>query len=227
MARRAPQERQRDPERSKARILSAAAAEFSAHGYAGARVGAIAARAGVNKQLISYYFGGKQGLYRAIAERWLEGQNAAAPAQAEMSLAELAASFIARGREEQELARLLVWEGLTQDAQDPGAAARSARMQTGTEDLLRRQAAGELPEELDVRYFQLIFMAAAIAPVALPHVVRSIFGPKTDSGSAEFTESYAKQLRLVIERLSGSAARAGKAARPRSRSLTARSTQDA
>ena len=32
-------------------------------GLAGARVNDIADRAGVNKQLISYYFGGKEGLF--------------------------------------------------------------------------------------------------------------------------------------------------------------------
>ena len=56
--RRTPEERRRDPERTKRRIVEAARAEFSAKGFAGTRVSEIAARAGVNKQLISYYFGG-------------------------------------------------------------------------------------------------------------------------------------------------------------------------
>ena len=66
----APQERQRDPERTRKLILDAASTEFSLHGYAGARVRAIAARAGVNEQLISYYFNGKEGLYQALARQW-------------------------------------------------------------------------------------------------------------------------------------------------------------
>jgi TetR/AcrR family transcriptional regulator len=49
-------------------ILAAARAEFSAHGLTGARVNEIAARAGVNKQLIYYYFGSKEDLYRAALE---------------------------------------------------------------------------------------------------------------------------------------------------------------
>jgi AcrR family transcriptional regulator len=54
--------RQRD---SSSLILGAACAEFAEHGYAGARVARIAARAKVNKQLIFYYFGSKAGLYAA------------------------------------------------------------------------------------------------------------------------------------------------------------------
>lgn len=49
-------------------ILSAARSEFAAKGLTGARVNVIAARAGVNKQLIYYYFGSKDDLYRAALE---------------------------------------------------------------------------------------------------------------------------------------------------------------
>ena len=57
--------RQRD---SRALITSAALAEFAQHGYAGARVERIAHRAGVNKQLVFYYFGSKAGLYQTVLE---------------------------------------------------------------------------------------------------------------------------------------------------------------
>jgi AcrR family transcriptional regulator len=49
-------------------ILAAARGEFGQHGFAGARVDRIARRAGVNKQLIFYYFGSKRGLYRSVLE---------------------------------------------------------------------------------------------------------------------------------------------------------------
>ena len=67
----APDERQRDSERSRQQLLAAALEEFSAKGYAGARVQDIADRAGINKQLIAYYFGGKEGLYRELQRLWL------------------------------------------------------------------------------------------------------------------------------------------------------------
>jgi AcrR family transcriptional regulator len=47
------------------RLLAAALPEFAAHGQAGARTDRIARLARVNKQLIHYHFGNKDGLYRA------------------------------------------------------------------------------------------------------------------------------------------------------------------
>jgi TetR/AcrR family transcriptional regulator len=48
------------------RILAAAAAEFAARGFAGARVDRIARRARINKAMLYYHFASKQGLYRAM-----------------------------------------------------------------------------------------------------------------------------------------------------------------
>jgi TetR/AcrR family transcriptional regulator len=48
------------------RILAAAALEFAARGYAGARVDRIARRAKVNKAMLYYHFGSKQRLYRTL-----------------------------------------------------------------------------------------------------------------------------------------------------------------
>jgi len=48
------------------RILAAAAVEFAARGYAGARVDRIARRARVNKAMLYYHFGSKQALYRTL-----------------------------------------------------------------------------------------------------------------------------------------------------------------
>jgi AcrR family transcriptional regulator len=58
----------RDPERTRAAILAAATAEFTAKGLTGARVDAIAKSAGANKRMIYHYFGDKDGLYLAVLE---------------------------------------------------------------------------------------------------------------------------------------------------------------
>jgi AcrR family transcriptional regulator len=58
----------RDPERTRARILEAAKAEFAAHGLGGARVDRIAAQADANKRMLYYYFGNKDDLFLAVLE---------------------------------------------------------------------------------------------------------------------------------------------------------------
>ena len=58
----------RDPAATRRKLLTAARREFAASGLAGARVDEIAARAGVNKQLVYHYFGDKDALYLAVLE---------------------------------------------------------------------------------------------------------------------------------------------------------------
>src|SRR6187455_2189608 len=63
-----PATRRRDPAATQRKLLAAARREFAACGLAGARVDEIAARAGVNKQLVYHYFGDKDALYLAVLE---------------------------------------------------------------------------------------------------------------------------------------------------------------
>jgi len=58
----------RDPAATQKKLLTAARREFAENGLAGARVDEIAARAGVNKQLVYHYFGDKDALYLAVLE---------------------------------------------------------------------------------------------------------------------------------------------------------------
>src|SRR6266581_1310982 len=59
----------RDPRRTQERILAAALKEFSAKGFAGARVDEIARRAAINKRMLYHYFGDKKGLFREVLRR--------------------------------------------------------------------------------------------------------------------------------------------------------------
>lgn len=65
-------ENQRNPERTRETILTAAIDEFAAKGLSGARVDEIAGRSGSNKRMIYHYFGGKEELYVAVLERIYE-----------------------------------------------------------------------------------------------------------------------------------------------------------
>lgn len=59
------------------RLLAAALTEFALHRRSGARTNRIARRAGVNQQLIHYYFGTKDGLYLAVLARAAQEAGAA------------------------------------------------------------------------------------------------------------------------------------------------------
>ncbi len=64
--------RRRNPQASRRAILDGAEELFSARGYDGASLGEIGRRAGVSSALPAYFFGGKDGLYRAVLERLLD-----------------------------------------------------------------------------------------------------------------------------------------------------------
>lgn len=197
----APHERQRDPERTRARILDAATEEFSAKGFAGARVSEIAARAGVNQQLIAYYFGGKEGLYREIGRRWREHEARAFPD--DMPFAEMIRQYVRTSADARLGARLLAWQGLAdtgadgEDAEE--AAERDARFRHEVELIRERQRAGELDDRFDPGALLLIGMSAANALAVYPHLARGLLG--ADGSSPELVEHYAEQLALLITHL--------------------------
>lgn len=60
------QKEKRDPEATREALLRAGAEMFAGAGYEGVRVEALARRAGVNKAMINYHFGGKRRLYVAV-----------------------------------------------------------------------------------------------------------------------------------------------------------------
>ncbi|WP_312873389.1 TetR/AcrR family transcriptional regulator [Kibdelosporangium persicum] len=194
-----PQERQRDADRTRKLILDAATAEFAAHGYSGARISAIASRAGVNQQLISYYFDGKDGLYQAISERWRQRESELVPPGT--PLPEQVRQYALEALDNPDGVRLLAWSGLeyTGPDSDLDHAPRSQRMQ-GTVDHIRElQAAGRLPDEVDPACLTIMLMAAAMATTTLPHVIEGVC--QVDPKSPEFVDHYAEQLTLVTRLL--------------------------
>lgn len=136
----------------KTRILDAAAQEFAGQGFAGAKVDAIAKRAGVNKAGLYYHVGNKEKLYEAVMLR-LFGAVAGAveqaarpgqsPGEALAALADVLAGLFTRLPE---LPRLMALEMASGGATMPAAAMLEFRRIFGvTRGILARgQEAGLL-----------------------------------------------------------------------------------
>ncbi|MEV4377297.1 TetR family transcriptional regulator [Streptosporangium sp. NPDC049644] len=195
-----PQERQRDPDRTRKLILDAAAAEFAAHGFAGTRTGAIAARAGVNQQLIWYYFDGKEGLYQAISERWRQRESELVTS--DTPLPEQIRRYALEALNNPDGVRLLAWGGLeyTGPEDDPDQAPRAERLQRFIDQVRAQQEAGRLPAEMDPACLTIMLVAAAMATTSLPHVIEGVC--RVDPRAPEFVHHYAEQL-AVLARLLG------------------------
>ena len=57
-----------DPDAVKTNIIKVATKEMANHGLEGSRINVIAEKSNTSKRMIYYYFGGKEGLYKAVLE---------------------------------------------------------------------------------------------------------------------------------------------------------------
>jgi TetR/AcrR family transcriptional regulator len=191
-----PDERGRAADQTRERILAAAVAEFGAKGYSGARTAGIAARAGVNQQLISYYFGGKQGLLDELRRRWDAEQRARAPENATFA-ASVAAQMDAT-LDRPDWARLVIWQALGDLPEEAGdlVARQRERLGPAVERIRRRQAAGELTDAVGPEFVLLLAFAVTFAPIAMPQIVEAIFG--VDPGSSQYRQQALHQLVTLL-----------------------------
>jgi AcrR family transcriptional regulator len=197
--RRAPtaEDRGHAAERTRERILTAAVAEFGAKGYAGARTAGIAARAGVNQQLISYYFGGKKGLLDELRRRWADTEAGLVPPDA--TFGESVAVYFDATLDRPDWARLVLWQALGDPRDDEGserADAHRARLRAGVERMRRRQAAGEVTAAVDPEFVLLIAHLLAFAPLAVPQIVDGLLD--VDPLSPEYRRRCVAQLLTLV-----------------------------
>lgn len=203
--RRAPlgTQRKRDPDRTRRRILDAALAEFSEKGFSAARIADIADRAAVNKQLISYYFGGKEGLYRALIERWWGEETEIF--RPDLPLGDVVAEYAMTSWTHREWTRLMMWEGLSRSREDRPrdqpdvAVAQQEHVRDEVAELRRRKAEGEIPDDLDPGFLMVALAAAAAAGTTMPDMAAEFSG--VDPASESFHREYAEQLRRLVEHL--------------------------
>lgn len=173
------QEKTRDPERTKAKILQAAFREFLEHGRAGARIDRIADDAGVNKANIYHYFDSKDGLMDALLSQQLT-QVRQVRAKVPDAFRDRLAYFQDQQYDDAQWLRLVTWEALEFDGAPVVAEAeRAAAWQPLIQGMRQQMSTGKLPK-MDPAQLQLSWVALVTFPVAFPQFTRMITGMDVD-----------------------------------------------
>ncbi|MET0628114.1 MAG: TetR family transcriptional regulator [Acidimicrobiia bacterium] len=166
----------RDPEATKRRILDAALREFSDKGIAGARVDAIAERAGVNKRMLYYYFGSKQGLFHEILQRRID-EGSVAMNHPDIAEPGRLARRQANLTQEEDYVRLLAWEALeARSGPVIDESIRRAFYKQWIKAVEAEQRAGNLPGDLDAAQLVLSELCLVLGPLLVPQLTRLITG---------------------------------------------------
>jgi TetR/AcrR family transcriptional regulator len=170
----------RDPERTRRRILDAARRVFATRGIDGARVDAIAARAGTNKRMLYYYFGSKDGLFRAVLRQRLADR--APTSQLVRVGPDRLADLHDRLASQPDYVRLLMWEALERGRRHPleEEEARRAVLAEWVDALRAAQADGQIPADLDPAQLALSELGIALIPLAFPQLTWLLTGRRPD-----------------------------------------------
>ncbi|PRI10031.1 TetR/AcrR family transcriptional regulator [Leucobacter massiliensis] len=107
-----------DTDATQRKLLLAGARQFAAAGFAGARIEAIGADAGVNKERIYRYFGDKRAFFAAVLGHELAGllDGLDVTGTGAEAIGDFVAQLLDRCERHPELPRLLLWESLELDA---------------------------------------------------------------------------------------------------------------
>ena len=185
----------RDPARTRERILRSARREFVAKGFAGARVNTIARSAGVNKRMLYHYFGDKEALFRTILREHITA-SVETIAAAPPDTAELLPFLFTRAAEDTESIRLLQWEALDAGARQVIAEdERRKAWREGSERIRDAQRLGLIHSDLDPELLALSLKALAVFPLAFPQLARLATGARP--GDAEFRRRQAQFFRRL------------------------------
>ncbi|MBV9582859.1 MAG: TetR/AcrR family transcriptional regulator [Chloroflexi bacterium] len=175
-------------ERTRARILSAARKEFARSGYAGARIDAIARRAGVNKSLIFYYFQNKDALSRAVTGQRLATYALPRPdgASEREDLFAWPLWLFGRGEESLDAVHFVLGEGIRAEMLGFDLVDEDKRRASFREQVARvrqQQAAGTLPADLDSAQLTLFLYMLGVYPYILPQGAYLITGAAPDEAT--------------------------------------------
>lgn len=173
------------------RMIEVALSEFSAHGFRGVSVTAIAREAGATPAMIHYYFGNKQGLYEAVLQHALGPilarlQSATEhPPDSEDRLPRFVHDYMRLLADNPQVPSLIVRDVLTpggqmRDTFVQGFAGRGGR---GLRDLVKgAQALGTLRADLDPDLTALSLLSMAVFPFVGRPVAGQVLDYSIDPG---------------------------------------------
>ena len=200
--------RQRDRERTKQMLIDAALAIIREEGFTEMGVNAVSARAGVSKVLLYRYFGGLDGLYRAVAgeidplqartaARLFDELESALPPQEiiRRTIVELHEAL----KNDDLTKNLLIWELTNQNSVTDALSA--AREETGlrlTEEFRSHLSAAGAGEDIDLNALMALVTAGVFYLTLRSDTVDLFNG--VDIGSREGWERIAAAIASLIER---------------------------
>lgn len=180
------QVRRRNAAQTRENILRVATAEFSARGFAGARIDEIAGLTSTTKRMIYYYFGSKEGLYLAVMEsayrviRSLEERldiDHLEPVEALRVLAELTYDH---HTSHQDFVRLVAIENIHRaeiiSKSEVIPDLNLTAVKTAERVLRRGVEAGVFRDDIDALDLHMIISSYAVFHVANRHTFRTLFG---------------------------------------------------
>jgi AcrR family transcriptional regulator len=182
---------------SRLRIMRVALDEFAARGYVGGRVQRIARAARANKQLIYYYFGSKQNLYRQVVDQ-VYREIAAAEHGVPASLEEDLLYWMDFHQRHPRFIQLIEWE----ETRPRGRSApdRRSLWQASLGRIRRNQRQVSWPLGLARDQFLIACIAVTAWPLVFPHVSRQITG--LDANDPRFVRARRRFVRKFARLLS-------------------------
>jgi AcrR family transcriptional regulator len=182
---------------SRRAILEAAIEEFAAKGFNGARMEAVARRAGYNKALVYRYFEDKRRLFHE-AFRFKHQLRVQLARKLPADMAERFHTWFRETLRDPQILRLLMHEALESDGGEPIDAEFRRKIYGEQVDFVRlNQAQGRIDKRYDPAYTLLAFAAMAYFPAALPQVTQMITGSAVDS--KKFKREWKKFLTQFVD----------------------------
>jgi AcrR family transcriptional regulator len=175
-----------DVEGTKRRIYEAALAEFAEQGPDGTTIDRIAKRARLNRERVYNYFGDKQELFSVVIRSELDKIANAVPLviTCAADIGDFAGKTFDYQQKHPDLARLVLWEGLSDSGSVPDEILRT-RLYTGkAEAIAAAQKAGKIDDTVGPAHLMFLVIALSSYWSAAPQLARMLSG-KDGCDSAE------------------------------------------